>query len=243
MTRVQAESSRRAAGAPALVDPRASSHRDAARWDEFVARCPDATFFHRIGWRAIIEEVFRHRTHYLLAERGGAIVGVLPLAEVKSLLFGHALRLAAVLRLRRRRRRRRGGGAVRCVDAAVALGARAAASSTWSCAIAVAAAADWPRQDLYVTFRKAIVADVEANLLAIPRKQRAMVRKGIKNGLRSEIDAGVDRFFALYADNVHRHGTPPCPRRYFEACAQTFGDDCEVLTVVDAARRAGFAAC
>ena len=29
--------------------------------------------------------------HYLLAERGGAIVGVLPLAEVKSRLFGHAL--------------------------------------------------------------------------------------------------------------------------------------------------------
>ena len=46
-------------------------------------------------------------------------------------------------------------------------------------------------------------------MLAIPRKQRAMVRKGIKNGLRSEIDDGVERFFALYADNMHRHGTPP----------------------------------
>ena len=42
-----------------------------------------------------------------------------------------------------------------------------------------------------------------------------MVRKGIKNGLTSEIDADVDRFFALYADNVHRHGTPPFSKRYF----------------------------
>jgi hypothetical protein len=42
--------------------------------------------------------------------------------------------------------------------------------------------ADWPQQDLYVTFRKAILPDEEANMLAIPRKQRAMVRKGIKNG-------------------------------------------------------------
>ena len=49
---------------------------------------------------------------------------------------------------------------------------------------------DWPRQDLYVTFRKAILPEEEANMLAIPRKQRAMVRKGIKNGLRSEIDPG-----------------------------------------------------
>ena len=91
--------------------------------------------------------------------------------------------------------------------------------------------ADWPLQDLYVTFRKEILPDEEANMLAIPRKQRAMVRKGIKNGLRSDIDADVDRFFALYADNVHRHGTPALPKRYFQALRDEFGQDCDVLTV------------
>ena len=74
----------------------------------------------------------------------------------------------------------------------------------------------WPRQDLYVTFRKEIAPDPEANMLAIPRKQRAMVRKGIKAGLRSEIDDSIERFFTLYADNMHRHGTPPFSKRYFE---------------------------
>ena len=58
----------------------------------------------------------------------------------------------------------------------------------------------------------------------IPRKQRAMVRKGIKNGLNSEIDESVDRFFALYADNVHRHGTPPFAKRYFARLRDVFGD-------------------
>ncbi|MEO6746246.1 MAG: FemAB family XrtA/PEP-CTERM system-associated protein, partial [Caldimonas sp.] len=91
--------------------------------------------------------------------------------------------------------------------------------------------ADWPAQDLYVTFRKAIQPDDEANLLAIPRKQRAMVRKGISNGLSSEVDAGVDRFFALYAGNVHRHGTPALPKRYFAALQKEFGDDCDIQTV------------
>jgi len=67
--------------------------------------------------------------------------------------------------------------------------------------------ADWPRQDLYVRFRKLMLASEEENMLAIPRKQRAMVRKGIKNGLRCEIDSNLDRFFPLYADNMHRHGT------------------------------------
>jgi FemAB-related protein (PEP-CTERM system-associated) len=89
-------------------------------------------------------------------------------------------------------------------------------------------------QGLYATFRRDIAPDAEANLQAIPRKQRAMVRKGIKHGLASEIDRSSDRFFALYADNMHRHGTPPLPARYFERLAATFGDACEVLTVVDA---------
>jgi FemAB-related protein (PEP-CTERM system-associated) len=96
---------------------------------------------------------------------------------------------------------------------------------------------DWPVQELYVTFRKAILPKEEDNMLAIPRKQRAMVRKGIKNGLTSHIDPSVDRFFALYADNVHRHGTPAMPKRYFQTLLKTFGADAEVLTVCSAEGR------
>ena len=70
---------------------------------------------------------------------------------------------------------------------------------------------DWPTQDLYVTFRREIHHDLDANMLAIPRKQRAMVRKGVKNGLSSRVDDDVDTFFGLFADNVHRHGTPVAP--------------------------------
>ena len=55
---------------------------DVARWDAFVATCADATFFHRAGWRDILENIFRHRCHYLIAERSAAVCGVLPLAEV-----------------------------------------------------------------------------------------------------------------------------------------------------------------
>ena len=68
-------------------------------------------------------------------------------------------------------------------------------------------------------------------MLAIPRKQRAMVRKGIKNELISTVDRNTDRFFALYADNVHRHGTPAMPKKYFDTLLQVFGQDCEILTV------------
>src|SRR4051812_36826821 len=65
--------------------------RTAARWDAFVLGCRSATFFHRSGWQRIIENVFAHNTYFLYVERAGNIEGVLPLAHIKSFLFGNAL--------------------------------------------------------------------------------------------------------------------------------------------------------
>jgi len=206
---------------------------DAARWEAFVERCSEATFFHRIGWREVIERCFGHRTRYLVAERGSSLVGILPLAEVKSLLFGHALVSLPFCAV--------AGVAATEPEASAALhrAARTLGERIGVQHLELRNPAprepDWPRQDLYASFRKPLLPDVQANMLAIPRKQRAMVRKGIKNGLASELDPGVDRFFALYADNVHRHGTPPLPKRYFQALRKTFGKDAEVMTVVDPA--------
>ncbi|WP_243748182.1 FemAB family XrtA/PEP-CTERM system-associated protein [Roseateles toxinivorans] len=198
-------------------------------WDAFVLACPEASFFHRSGWQRILVEVFRHKAHFLYAERDGQWLGVLPLAHVKSLLFGNAL-VSLPFGVY-------GGVAALAPEAAQALEREAQR-------LAVELGVqhlefrninvrheDWPAQDLYVTFRKEILPEEEANMLAIPRKQRAMVRKGIKNGLVSAVDGDVERFFALYADNVHRHGTPAMPKRYFQALMQEFGADCEVLTV------------
>jgi FemAB-related protein (PEP-CTERM system-associated) len=208
------------------VRPFAST--DAARWEAFVNQCSEATFFHRVEWREIIADVFRHRPHYLLAERGGRVVGVLPLAEVKSRMFGHALVSLPFCVY--------GGPASDDVDAERALieEARKLAQTLdvdhLELRNRTAKRPDWPHQDLYMTFRKEILPDVEENMLAIPRKQRAMV---IKHGLRGVIDDTVDRFFVLYADNAHRHGTPPFSRRYFARLREVFGDSCETLTVVD----------
>ena len=208
----------------------------AARWDAFVAGCPTATFFHRAAWQTIIAEVFGHPTYFLYAERDGVIEGVLPLAQVRSVLFGNALVSLPFAVY--------GGVAASSREAADALEseaqvvARQLGVDHLELRNVVARHADWPRQDLYVTFRKMLADDAEANLQAIPRKQRAMVRKGLKNGLRSVIDPDAGRFFALYADNVHRHGTPALPRRYFDALLRVFADDCEVLVVEDGVGRA-----
>ena len=64
---------------------------DERAWDDFVRAAPGATFFHLSGWKRVIEKAFGHRTFYLMARRGPAVVGVLPLTHVKSRLFGNSL--------------------------------------------------------------------------------------------------------------------------------------------------------
>src|ERR1035437_9919012 len=179
---------------------------DFSRWDEFIAGCSEATFFHRAGWKTVIERAFGHRTFFLYAEVGGRIEGVLPLAEVKSLLFGHTLVslpfcvYGGIVAEGERARKA-------LDEAARALAYRLGVGHLEYRSLALRHP-DWAHKDLYVTFRKEIDPDVERKLAAIPRKQRAMVRKGIKAGLKGEIDEGVERFFAAYSASVHRLGTP-----------------------------------
>jgi FemAB-related protein (PEP-CTERM system-associated) len=210
--------------------------RDAmgARWDEFVRGHAQGTFFHLSGWRQVLERAFGHRTHYLVAQREGVIEGVLPLARVRSLLFGDALISTPFCVY--------GGALYDSADAKRAL-------EDSACALAEelgvdylemrnrsAQRADWPRKELYVTFRRPLDADSERNMQAIPRKQRAMVRKGIAAGLVSEIDPDVSTLYGVYSESVRNLGTPVFARRYLKLLREVFAADCEVLNVMRAGR-------
>ena len=201
----------------------------AAQWDAFVEACPNATFFHLAGWKQVIEQSFGHRAYYLFAESDGEILGVLPLVHIKSRLFGNALMSTPF-----------------CVYGGVASEHEEVCSQleTAACTLAdelkvdylefrnrEARHPDWPTKELYVTFRKTIEADAEANMMAIPRKQRAMVRKGIKAGLAGEVDASVEAFYSAYSQSVHSLGTPVFSRKYFECLQQVFADKCDILTI------------
>ena len=81
----------------------------------------------------------------------------------------------------------------------------------------------WPVKELYFTFRKAIEDDDEANLKAIPNRQRAMIRKGIAEGLHSEWDEGTERLYRVYAESVRNLGTPVFSAKYLRILREVFG--------------------
>lgn len=202
------------------------------RWDAFVEACPEATFFHRAGWQRVISRTLGHDCHFLYAERGIEICAVVPLVHIKSRLFGNSLISNAFCVY---------GGSAAIDDeardtldaAAVALAERLGVDAL-SYKLMTPRHDDWVRDsELYATFRKEIDGDHEVNLKAIPRKQRAMVRKGIKAGLRSETDTDISRFYPIYAQSVHGLGTPVFSARFIAALQAEFAESCEVLSVVN----------
>ena len=203
---------------------------DSAAWDAFVRAAPGGTFFHLSGWRDVIEKAFGHKTPYLIAKRGSAIAGILPLTAIKSALFGNALFANAFSVY---------GGAVasdaeaheQLVAESIRLGRELGLSYVEFRSRGIENPSWTRREGMYVTFRRPIFPDIDANMKAIPRKQRAMVRKGISNGLVSALDAGVDGFYEMYARSVHQLGTPVFSKRYFSLLKEQFGEACDVLTV------------
>jgi len=161
---------------------------------------------------------------------GGVLEGVLPLTQIKSWLFGHSFIAPAFAVY---------GGPLSMndtakhalIEAAKDM-ARNAGAHALELRSQVRQCPDWPsKTQTYATFRKGIHASADENMSAIPRKQRAMVRKGLKLGLTHDIAAEIDEGYALYAHSVRNLGTPVFPKRWFQALKDLYGDMCDVLIV------------
>ncbi|NIB43136.1 FemAB family PEP-CTERM system-associated protein [Pseudomaricurvus alkylphenolicus] len=207
---------------------------DFKRWDDYVLSSAQATFFHKAGWKTVLEKAYGHDAHFFYAEQNGQVVGILPLGHIKSLLFGNSLTSLPFAVY---------GGIVADSSGAAELLRETA------CELADSLEVDslemrncrpsgwnWPTKELYVTFRKEIVEDAEANLLAIPNKQRAVVRKGIKAGLQGEQGWDCDRIYRVYSESVRNLGTPVFPKKYFKVLREVFGDDCRSLMITHEAK-------
>jgi FemAB-related protein (PEP-CTERM system-associated) len=215
---------------PVIV--RELTNHDAPAWDKFVFAADDGTFFHRAAWAAIFRQVFRLQPHYLLAERDGKIAGILPLVHQKSIPFGNALISTPFCVL---------GGPIAtdkvaraALDsAAISLMRKIGARYIEFRSRAATRPAWRSKGNLYATFSHDLSASVEENLLAIPRKQRAVIRKALASSLTSEPDKTTDRLYRVYSESVRNLGTPMFPRKYFPALLEAFGEDCDIVVILE----------
>jgi FemAB-related protein (PEP-CTERM system-associated) len=205
-----------------------------SRWDSYVSRHPQGTFFHRTGWARAVAEQWRHHQHHLVVEQGRRWAGVLPLFLTKSpflgknlvsvpyavyggLLADDAAAQAALLERAEQLGRELGVGYVELRHLELRPG-------------------DRPRSPLYVTFRCDLPEDPAEVMARIPKKARAEVRcarepkapaiEGKRResfGIKVTPDGSVDELFALFAENKRRLGSPALPKRWFQGLVDEFG--------------------
>lgn len=207
---------------------------DAAAWDAVVREDPDGTFDHLAGWRDVLQDGLDHECHFLTAiDPEGRVCGVLPLARVRSRLFGHYLVSMPFLNR---------GGPLGPAEARQALTAHAVRAAQGSGAdLLEFRTVGAPPETLTVSHRKIthlldLPPHPDALWAAFPSKLRSQIRRPAKAGLVAR--SGVDQlapFYEVFARQMRALGTPVLPRRWFERIVETFPREVLIVVVYDGA--------
>lgn len=209
---------------------------EVSRIEGFVAHM-GGSLFHRPAWLLAVSAGTGQRAAGLVCERLGVVTGWLPLTEVRSALFGKALVSSGF-----------GVGGGILADTAEAASALAEAAEHRAVAGGFSSielrGGPIPQHwevwsDKHCGFVRPLAADDAAELVAIPRKARAEVRKGLGLGHRVTIGRGradLAAHYACYSESVRNLGTPVFPRGLFAAMLEGFPGCSDILTVWDRQR-------
>ncbi|MFM5918002.1 MAG: FemAB, partial [Novosphingobium sp.] len=183
-----------------LTDP-----GEQARIERFVGEHAEGTPFHRPAWLLASARGTGNKAHALLAEHGGEIAAYLPLTEIHSPIFGRMLASSGFAV---------GGGLLAEDGASTAPLFRAVEELALrlNCPTIELRGGTLPqrragwaiKRESHCGFVQPLAADDEAQLLQVPRKQRAEVRKGLSGDLTTSVGtAPNDRavHYAVYAES------------------------------------------
>ncbi|KHK91158.1 FemAB family XrtA/PEP-CTERM system-associated protein [Novosphingobium malaysiense] len=208
---------------------------EVARLEGFVARHPEGTPFHRPAWFVSVARATGNEAHALVQERGGDIVAFLPLDAVHSPIFGRVLASTGFAV---------GGGLLAHVGADVEAMFAAAEelARRLSCPSIELRGGRLPpagegwglKTESHANFARPLAADDDTQLQAIPRKQRAEVRKSLGSDLTVEVGTSErDRaaHYEVFCESYRNLGTPVFPRALLDGVVDAFGNNADILTV------------
>ncbi len=223
---------------PTMTAVRILEHHDQnelTRIDKFVDDHAEGTAFHKSAWILAVAKACGHEWRYMLAENTeGDLQAILPFHLIHSVLFGRAIVSSGFAV---------GGGILSLGDHATQMLGDAVWEFTEIHSFPTVELRGGPipggewqnKEGVYAGFATDLADDDENQLLAIPRKQRAEVRKGLKNDLAVRIGTNEqDRrdHYSVYAESVRNLGTPVFPKALFDEILDAFGPDADILTIL-----------
>ena len=193
----------------------------ARTWDDVVAHADGSSFCHLSGWREIMSDVLGAECLYRVAVDGdGVWHGILPLARVRSRLFGHYLVSLPFLNE---------GGPLGSPEAQQLLAADAVTEARRTGADLLelrsrhAGNFGLSVSDRKITVLRELPADAQQLFTSFSAKLRSQIRRPQKAGLVARFGVGErDAFYEVFARTMRDLGTPVLPRAFFERIAATF---------------------
>ena len=205
---------------------------DSSRWSEFVASRPDASLYHDYAWRAVINRVFGCDTFYLAAvDPAGSWQGVLPLVQLRSMIFGHFLvslpyfSYGGVLASSSQ-------AGVALVDAAGELGRQLGVDHV-ELRHVEDSFPDLPKREEKASMRLQLPNCEEKLWQGLKSKVRAQVKRPSREGA-SHAQGGlelVDEFYRVFSRNMRDLGTPVYPKKLMREVLVEFPDAARVFVV------------
>jgi FemAB-related protein (PEP-CTERM system-associated) len=194
---------------------------------------------HLHAWKEVLKEAYGHESFFLAAEERGELRGLLPLALVRSPLFGRSLVSMPFMDY--------GGvcGGSRpvaerpLVDEAVRLSARLRAKLVLR--YLREPRLDMPRSLEKVTMWLELGTQEEALWKRLPSERRNRIRKAQKSGLVACYlgPEGLDDFYSVFAENMRDLGSPVHSRDFFGAVMRHLSDSTRLLVIRDGDRPVG----
>ncbi len=203
------------------------------RWTAYVRQCGETSLCRHPAWLAVLAAGLKHRPYCVEATVGERIVGLLPVALMKSALFGKFLVSLPYLNV----------GGVLADDAAAA---RAVVREAVALAdrlevryLELRHERPWEDPAFGTTLtskvhmRLKLPGSVDELWKQLPSKVRNHVRQGEKHDFSIHWGGeGLLRdFYAVFAENMRDLGTPVFSRRLFGSILSTFPEETELCVV------------
>ena len=198
-------------------------------WDRFV-RTHEGTACHLWGWRAVMRDVMGHHPFYRSArDSAGELLGVNPMVEVRSRIFGHYLLSMPFLNA---------GGPIGSPEARHALAedarrlAQEARVDLLELRVRDPIDGGLVRSDRKITVVRDLPDTSNALWTALGSKMRSQIKRPQKEGMEFRVGPGeLPGFYDVFARNMRDLGTPVLPRAFFEAMQQHLANDVVFATV------------
>ena len=201
------------------------------KWEEYVQKHPDSTFYHRHEWKQVIEKSFGHKTYYLMAVDNGEVVGILPMVHLKSLLFGSIFCSMPFLNF---------GGICANNDAAedaLLTEAKKILQNSGGSYLELRhkkkSSLDIPAKTHKVSMTLELDGDPDVIWNNFKTKHRTNIRRAYKNGLEIKVENGeyLKDFYNIMSIGWRDLGTPFYKLSFFRNIVDAFSDAVEIYLV------------